>query len=94
MKRTINRSMLAGVVSAKCSIAKKDAEKIISTTFGVIKNEVRLGNKVRINNFGVFDSAIRKDKPGMDISRNVQVIIPAHKTPVFRPSKIFKAKIK
>ncbi|MBS4060281.1 MAG: HU family DNA-binding protein [Bacteroidetes bacterium] len=94
MKRTINKSMLAGVVSAKCSIAKKDADQIISATFNLIKNEVRLGNKVRINNFGVFDTVMRKGKPGMDISRNIQVRIPPHKTPVFRASKIFKAKIK
>ena len=94
MKRTVYKNMLAGVVSAKCSIAKKDTEQIINATFNLIKNEVRLGNKVQIKNFGVFDTVFRKAKQGNDISRNIQVRIPPHKKIVFRASNNFKSKIK
>lgn len=93
-KSTITKSLLSGIVASKCSIAKKDAEKIISETFNQIKTEVRLGNRVRINTFGIFEAVMRKGKKGNDISRNQQVVIPAHKTPVFKASSNFKKKIK
>lgn len=92
--RTITRSLLSGIVSSKCSFAKKDAEKIITETFNQIRTEVRVGNRVQINGFGTFDTVVRKGKIGNDITRKKQVIIPAHKVPVFRASSNFKKKLK
>jgi len=92
-KQTMNKSMLASIVAIKCGILKKEAEKIISETFSVIKSEVRQGSKVRINGFGVFDTVWRKKKVGMDMNRHRRVEIPAHRIPVFRSSKVFRRKI-
>ncbi len=85
--------MLASIVAIKCGILKKDADRVISATFSVIKSEVRQGGKVRINGFGVFDTAWRKSKIGMDMNRHEPVEIPAHRIPVFRSSKVFRKKI-
>lgn len=90
----VNKSQLAGSISARTGIAKKDVEIVITEVFSQVKTEVRLGSIVRINNFGLFKSVMRKGKVGNDISRNKQVIIPAHKVPVFRASQNFKSKIK
>jgi len=91
--RTVTRSLLSGIIASKCSIAKKDAERIITETFSQIRTEVRIGNRVKINNFGIFDTVMRKGKIGNDITRKKQVIIPPHKAPVFRASSNFKNKI-
>lgn len=94
MKHIITKDQLAGVISSKTGIAKKDVEAIITELVGRIKIEVSSGNCVRINAFGVFDSKLRKQKIGNDIIREKQVIIPAHRVPVFRASQNFKKKIK
>lgn len=94
MKTIVNKNQLSGVISARTGIAKKDVEMVLTEVFNQVKTEVRIGNRVRINSFGIFEAVMRKGKKGNDISRNRQVIIPAHKVPVFRASQNFKKKIK
>lgn len=95
MRTTIvNKGNLIEKITAKTGLPKNDVDAIVSEVFNEVKIQVKTGNRVRINSFGIFEAVMRKGKVGNDISRNRQVIIPAHKVPVFRPSQNFKKKIK
>lgn len=95
MKTTIvNKSHLVEKIAVKTGLSKTKVDAVVSEVFNEVKFQVKTGNRVRINSFVIFEAVMRKGKKGNDISRNRQVIIPAHKVPVFRASQNFKKKIK
>ena len=94
MKKTVSRKQLAGIVSCITRIPKKDAESVITSACEVIMRQVVNGHIVKINGFGTFETAWRKDKIGRDLKRGLSVQIPAHNIPIFRASTHFKAKVK
>ncbi len=94
MKAIVNKSHLIETISQKTGISKTDVDTVVSEVFNQIKYQVKTGNRVRLNTFGIFESVMRKGKVGNDLSRNRPVIIPAHKVPVFKASSNFKKKIK
>jgi DNA-binding protein HU-beta len=49
---------------------------------------------VFLRGFGSFKIKQRAEKTGRNISKNTTMIIPAHKVPVFKPSKAFVNQVK
>ncbi|MBS4056552.1 MAG: HU family DNA-binding protein [Bacteroidales bacterium] len=94
MKKTISRKQLAGIVSCITRVPKKDAELVITASCDVIMKQITKGHIIKINGFGTFESVWRKSKTGRDLSRGQSVHIPAHASPIFRPSTQFKNKVK
>lgn len=66
---------------------------IVETFIDSVKNNVSDGKSIYFRGFGVFAPAERKEKVARDIHRKTSVIIPAHKTPVFKPYPEFKAMV-
>ena len=59
-----------------------------------VKDSLVDGENVRLRGFGSFIVKKRAEKTARNISKNTAMIIPAHNTPSFKPSKEFLGKIK
>lgn len=91
MKKTFtNKKQLAGIISSRSGIKMYIVETVINEVFEQIQIEVKHGNLVRINRFGLFKSVQRQGRS----FANKAIVFPAHKAPVFRASQNFKKKIK
>ena len=60
----------------------------------VVKTAVKSGENVYLRGFGSFILKERAAKTARNITKNTTIIIPKHKVPAFKPSKIFTAEIK
>ena len=86
----MNKTELIASVAQATGIARKDAEKIINTTFDTIAAQMRAGQRVQISGFGVFETKERQARVGRNLQTNTTMEIPASTLPTFKPAKALK----
>ena len=59
-----------------------------------VKKSMAKNQNVYLRGFGTFIVKQRAQKTARNISKNTTIIVPAHKTPTFKPTKSFVAKVK
>ena len=65
MKTTIvNKSHLVEKIAVKTGLSKNEVDAVVSEVFNQVKFQVKTGNRVRINSFGIFEAVMRKGKKG------------------------------
>ena len=60
----------------------------------IVKDTMANGENVYLRGFGSFILKTRKEKTARNISKNTTIIIPEHKIPAFKPSKVFLDEVK
>ena len=60
----------------------------------VVKESMAAGHNVYLRGFGSFIIKTRKEKTARNISKNTSIIIPEHKVPAFKPSRVFLDEVK
>ena len=86
----MNKTELIAAVAEKTGMTKKDAERVVSATFGSITEALAKNDKVQISNFGIFDFLQREARVGRNPSTKEQIQIPASRQPAFKASKALK----
>ncbi|MAJ98000.1 MAG: integration host factor subunit beta [Flavobacteriales bacterium TMED288] len=76
-------------ISFKTGLEKIDVKLALDSMMSEIKSTLKSGENVYFRGFGSFNIKYRAEKTGRNISKNTTIIIPAHKVPVFKPSKKF-----
>lgn len=86
----MNKMELIAAVAESAEISKKDAEKALKAFVDVVSDELVKGEKVQLVGFGTFEVTERKEREGRNLQTKEPMIIPASKTPKFRPGKALK----
>lgn len=86
----MNKTELIAAVAEKTGMTKKDAERVVSATFGSITEALAKNDKVQISNFGIFEVKQREARVGRNPSTKEQIQIPASRQPAFKASKALK----
>jgi DNA-binding protein HU-beta len=81
-------------VSEKTGIHRTTVEAIIETYMTEVKEHVIRKESVSFRGFGNFIVKRRAEKLARNISKNTEMILPAHYVPAFRPSKKFSAQVR
>lgn len=68
-------------------------ENLVSTFVQVLVNEVKSGNSVSIQSFGVFDSKDKAERKMYNPTTKEIQIIPCRKGMIFKMSSVLKDKI-
>lgn len=74
-----------------------DKEVVLATVekfMEVVKDTLAHGENVYLRGFGSFIIKERAAKTARNISKNTTLLIPAHRIPAFKPSKIFMSEVK
>ena len=90
----MNKTELIAAVAEKTGMTKKDAERVVSATFGSITEALAKNDKVQISNFGIFEVKQREARVGRNPSTKEQIQIPASRQPAFKASKALKDAVK
>ena len=94
---TINymtKAELVGLIAQKTGVEKSTVMTIVETAMEEIKFSIKENESVFLRGFGTFNAKKRAKKTGRNIKKNTAVIIPAHYTPSFKPSKSFINEVK
>ena len=90
----MTKQELAASVAQKTGLSLKEATAAIESAMITVIKAVSTGHGVYLRGFGTFKSVTRAPKKARNISKNKEMIIPAHDIPVFKPSKEFKERVK
>ena len=89
----MTKQELSRKVAAQLScVSAHEAQAVLEVAMEVIKSTVADGEGIYLRGFGSFIAKHRAEKKARNISRNTELVVPAHNIPCFKPSKAFKVK--
>lgn len=86
----MNKVELSAALARYTGTTKVDAEVMVNATFKIIADTLRIGDKVRIDDFGTFEVKNRAPRTGRNPKAGVPVKIPACRAPSFKAHKVLK----
>ena len=97
MPKGLTKQDIVNSISDQTGIERKITKNIVECFMLEIKNQMSAGNNIYLRGFGTFKVIKRKEKIARKNFRDsggTSIVVPSHYSPVFKPSKIFKNKIK
>ncbi len=86
----MRKADIAGEVSEKVGISKRDAEEIIDLVLDTIKARLKSGEQVKIARFGNFIVRNKRPRKGRNPRTGEEIGITPRKVVTFRASHVFK----
>lgn len=83
----MNKSDLVAEVSAQTNLSHAKVIEAIDQIFSAIQAQLKLGNDVRLGNFGIFGRVSRAASQGRNPKTGESIQIAASNTVRFRPSQ-------
>lgn len=80
---------LAKAIAQKTALTTDVVESVIEVAAETIRETLEKGESIYMRGFGTLFVKTRAAKKARDITRGVQISIPAKKTPFFKASKSF-----
>ncbi|MFA6537308.1 MAG: HU family DNA-binding protein [Patescibacteria group bacterium] len=62
----MNKAELAGILSTKVNVTKKQAEELIDSLVNTIIDTIKTGGEVTLTGFGTFSARVRKGREGVN----------------------------
>lgn len=90
----MTKNDVAVEISSKTGIEKKDVKEILEGFFSIVTKSVIAGEGVYIRGFGAFERKHRKAKTARNITKGIQIAIPAHDVPHFKAYPEFRDALK
>lgn len=86
----MTKAEIVSEIAKRTGIKRAVATNCVESFLDVVKDALSNGANVYIRGFGSFLIRYRAEKVARDISNNASITIPAHNTPVFKPSDELK----
>lgn len=89
----MNKTGLVAAIAEKTKLSKPEAAKALKAFVDVVGEELSKGEKIQIAGFGTFEVVERAERHGINPRTKEAIIIPASKSPKFKPLKGLKDKV-
>ncbi len=89
----MTKAQIVAEISDKTGIEKVTVLATVEACMDTIRNNMENGKNVYLRGFGSFIVKKRAEKTARNISKNTQMIIPAHNIPAFRPADSFLKRV-
>jgi nucleoid DNA-binding protein len=86
----MNKKELIQAVSHKSNLTIGQAGKVVNGIFVNISQALADGQEVKINDFGAFQVAEKKERKGRNPQTGEEITIPSSKAPQFKAAKVLK----
>ena len=81
----MTKEELVNEIAFNTGFTKKDCMLFVDVFCGVVGEALETGDRVKIVDFGVFETKEVKPRKGRDFNNNTTCQIPARRVPVFIP---------
>ncbi len=90
----MTKADIVNEISRSTGLEKTAVLATIEKFMDVVKDNMANGENVYLRGFGSFIIKTRKEKTARNISQNTTLIIPEHRIPAFKPSRMFLDQVK
>ena len=88
--KDLSKKDIVHYVAEDAGILVKEANRAVESMMDIISQTVNAGYKVRLTNFGVFDSTEWSERTARNLNTGETIIIPAQRKFRFKSGKMFK----
>ncbi len=81
----MNKAELVSAMTAESGLSRSDCKKALDAFVSTVAETLEAGEKVSLTGFGTFMVTQRKERPGVNLSTQEKIIIPAKNVVKFRP---------
>lgn len=74
-------------------LSAKEVEKVVSTFFATIVDQLAQGGRVELRGFGAFSTRQREARTGRNPRTGEPVSVPAKRVPYFKPGKEMRKRL-
>lgn len=89
MSKNLNKADIVTLVAMQTGYDKTTIQNVIESVMHNIRKQMGTGKNVQLRGFGTFIIKERKEKIARNLQNNTSVVVPAHKTPIFKPYNAF-----
>ncbi len=86
----MNKADLISKIAVNSGLSKKDSEKALAAAIDAIVESLKVGEKVQLVGFGIFDVKERAARTGRNPKTKEAIKIPASRVPQFKAGKALK----
>jgi len=86
----VTKADIITIIAEGTGLTKVETSAVVDGFIASLSYALKNGESVELRGFGTFKIAVRKERKGRNPKTGEPLIIPQHKTPVFRCSKDFK----
>lgn len=89
----MNKSELVKKLSKKSKLTQKECGNCLNALMEIVKTTLRNGDDVKLIGFGKFQVKNKNERRAFNPRTQCEMVLPATKTPYFKPSKDLKEAI-
>lgn len=89
----MHKAELIEAVASSTELSKAETNRVVSSVFETITDQLEKGESVIITGFGSFNVNKRQARTGRNPQTGEELQIPARKAPVFRAGKALKSAV-
>ena len=90
----MTKADIVNEIARSTGLEKSAVLQTVEKFMEVVKDSMSEGKNVYLRGFGSFIIKTRKEKTARNISKNTSIRIPEHNVPAFKPSRVFREKVK
>jgi len=90
MAETLTKAKLAALLHQRVGVTKKEASDLVDEVFGLMRDQLSGGDKVKISGFGNFLVRDKAARRGRNPQTNEEIIIARRRVLTFRPSQVLR----
>jgi DNA-binding protein HU-beta len=96
----MNKSELIEALERRAGLSGPGARQAVEALFGtasdagLIGAALRAGERVQLAGFGTFEARDRKQRIGRNPHTRERIVIPAGRSPAFRPGSVLKSQLR
>jgi integration host factor subunit alpha len=91
MSDTLTKARLAELLHSRVGVSKKEAGDLVDEVFGIMRDTLGDGEKVKISGFGNFVVRDKAARRGRNPQTNEEIIIARRRVLTFKPSQVLRA---
>ena len=90
MAETLTKAKLAALLHQRVGVTKKEASDLVDEVFGLMRDQLSSGDKVKISGFGNFVVRHKNARKGRNPQTGQEILLDARKVLTFKPSLVLK----
>lgn len=93
LREYMTKADIVEQIYEKVGFSKKESAELVERVFGLIKETLENGEKIKIAGFGNFVVKEKADRRGRNPQTGDEIIISARRILTFKPSQVLKSSI-
>jgi len=87
---TMTKADIVEIIHQKIGFGRKESTEIVEQVFGIMKETLESGEKIKISGFGNFNIRAKRPRKGRNPQTGEEMVISGRRVVTFKPSPVLR----